>query len=55
MHWLVLGRRLAAAEHVELKRVVAQMQLTQPAVTAGLDEAMSALGKQPSVLGKLVC
>jgi len=38
----------------ELKRVVAQMQLTQSAVAQLLGEAFDALKKQPSVLGKLV-
>jgi len=38
----------------ELKRVVAQMQMTQSQVTELLGEAMESLQKTPSVLGKLV-
>ena len=38
----------------ELKRVVAQMQMTQGAVAELLGEAMESLQKTPSVLGKLV-
>lgn len=54
MKQLAIDAPLEVKTILELKRVVAQMQLSQSIVGELLIEAMGALQKQPSVLGKLV-